>query len=158
MPAGRKHKVYKLTFPNGKVYVGYTGQSIKRRMSAPFKVARNYPKTPVHYAIRHFGSENVKVELIAEYDDKQSAIAAEMFFISRFSCMAANSNGYNLTAGGDSAPEGFGGSRWMRGKSAAEIAASNAKKARSANDNGFYGKRHSKESLARGVARRRERG
>ncbi|MCP3878519.1 MAG: GIY-YIG nuclease family protein, partial [Sulfitobacter sp.] len=74
MPAGRKHKVYKLTFPNGKVYVGYTGQSIKRRMSAH--------------------------------------------------------------------------------KSAAEIAASNAKKARSANDNGFYGKRHSKESLARGVARR----
>ena len=57
MPADRKHKVYKLTFPNGKVYVGYTGQSIKRRMSAHFKVARNYPKTPVHGDVQYACSD-----------------------------------------------------------------------------------------------------
>lgn len=92
--------IYLLTFPNGKVYVGQTINSLTRRLSEHrFSAKRADPKLAVHLAWRQHGAPNVlllcecEVELLSEL---------EVAFIALFQSYGCA--GYNLTVGGERSP------------------------------------------------------
>ena len=92
--------LYKLTFPNGKEYIGITKRTVNRRFAAHVSSARCANTTcAVHSAIIKYGEKNVNVEtlLIANY---KSLKEIEQKAIAVFGTLVPN--GYNITRGGDS--------------------------------------------------------
>lgn len=64
------YKVYKHIFPNNKVYIGITQQTLKRR----WQNGRGYYKnTFISKAINKYGWENVKHEILFENLTKEQA-------------------------------------------------------------------------------------
>lgn len=91
------YKVYCHIFPNGKRYVGITKISSEER----WKNGNGYKTCPlVDRAIKKYGWENVKHELIVEVDTKEEAEIMERMYI-----LIYNTNdkrfGYNILPGGD---------------------------------------------------------
>lgn len=90
------YKIYKHTFPNKKVYIGLTCKSINDRWSN----GEGYKTQFVYKAIKKYGWENIKHEVIYYANTLDEANQKEMFYIKKY-----NSNnckfGYNLTLGGD---------------------------------------------------------
>lgn len=91
--------LYRLTFPNGKSYIGITKRTAVERFAQHAKSAR-IGKTgcAVHHAIAKFGPENVTVETLF-VADLPYRIAMEVKVIEAFNTRAPN--GYNMTEGGD---------------------------------------------------------
>ena len=90
---------YKLTAPNGKSYHGVTTLSVNRRMTGHKTAARNGSTYPLHAAIRKYGFENFKVEMLDTSVDLEELHQLEIEAIARDNTLAPN--GYNLTAGGE---------------------------------------------------------
>lgn len=92
--------VYKHTFPNGKVYFGYT--SYKNPARRWGKNGDGYKTQPVYDAIEHFGWDNIRHEIIA----KSIPTIAEAKTLEQKLIDEYHSNdirfGYNFTPGGDS--------------------------------------------------------
>lgn len=92
--------VYKHVFPNGKVYFGYT--SYKNPKQRWGKNGNGYKNQPVYDAIKHFGWDNIKHEIIAE----GISTIAEAKMLEKKLINEHYSNdinfGYNFTPGGDS--------------------------------------------------------
>lgn len=92
--------VYKHTFPNGKVYFGYT--SYKNPSRRWGKSGDGYKNQPVYDAIEHFGWNSIKHEIIA----KGIPTVAEAKTLEKKLINKYRSNdihfGYNFTPGGDS--------------------------------------------------------
>lgn len=91
------YKVYKHTFPNGKVYIGITQQTLKRR----WQKGLGYKKQLfVFNAIKKYGWENVKHEIIFENLSKKDAEQKEKELISLYK---SNNRqyGYNIENGGN---------------------------------------------------------
>ena len=91
--------IYKLTFPNGKFYIGQTITPFGIRMRS-HKYASNNPKYPISYAIVKYRWENVKKEIIFYCPLKDTDIW-EKVFISLYQSLI-DENGYNLNSGGES--------------------------------------------------------
>ena len=95
-----KRFLYKLTFPNGKLYLGIT-----HNVSARFRVHKSNAAAgkqhAVHNAIRKFGAESVVVETLA---------AGSMEYIAELEIKAIVAygslvpNGYNMAIGGEIGP------------------------------------------------------
>lgn len=87
--------VYKHAFPNGKVYIGITGQKAYKR----WKYGNGYSTTIMRNAINKYGWENIKHEILFENLTKEEAEKKEIELIELF-----RSNqfeyGYNLASGG----------------------------------------------------------
>lgn len=86
--------IYKMTFPNGKIYVGQTinwTKRLRQHLSSSKKGAY-----PVSNAIRKYGWENVKTEFVFCPEDKLNDLEIEM--IRDLNTMVPN--GYNLSPGG----------------------------------------------------------
>ena len=94
-------KIYKHTFPNGKVYIGLTCQTNKNR----FRNGNGYQECPIMWrAICKYGWENVKTEIIEENIPTLSeAKLRERFWIKEYNSFInfPNSCGYNATLGGE---------------------------------------------------------
>ena len=92
--------IYKHTFPNGKVYFGYT--SYKNPKQRWGKNGVGYKDQPVYDAIEHFGWDNIKHEIII----KGIPTVAEAKMHEKALINEHHSNdihfGYNFTPGGDS--------------------------------------------------------
>ena len=58
-------KIYKLTFPNEKIYIGQTRRSIKQRLYEHKTDKRK--KTVIKHAIKKYGFDNIEVEVL--YDN-----------------------------------------------------------------------------------------
>jgi hypothetical protein len=90
--------IYIFTFPHGKQYVGFTKdpyQRFKEHKSAA-KRGKNYP---LYCAIRKYGWENVKKEVVMSHPDAEWVKTTwEPAFIKVLDTQAT---GYNLTAGGE---------------------------------------------------------
>lgn len=91
------HVIYKLTFPNGKVYIGQT-KNFKVRLIG-HKFSSKKVDTPLYKAIRKYGWENVKKEAI-KYCVESRADFWERKFIKEFNS-TDRKFGYNCDEGGN---------------------------------------------------------
>lgn len=89
--------VYKHTSPNGKIYVGITGQKPSRR----WRNGNGYKKQQLFYrAIQKYGWDNIKHEILFENLSKEVAEQKEIELINKYRSTDIN-YGYNITTGGE---------------------------------------------------------
>lgn len=92
-----KYKVYIHCLPNNKVYVGITMNTTKERWQS----GRGYKNNPRFYnAIRKYGWDNIKHEIVIDNIDKETACALECALIDYF-VSYKREFGYNCTLGGE---------------------------------------------------------
>ena len=95
-PPEAHYTVYKLTDPEGKIYIGCTGQAVEKR----WLNGRGYmKKSPVRTAIDTYGWENFRKEILCERLTKAGAEKKEQWFIA-FYDSSDPSKGYNRFLGG----------------------------------------------------------
>ncbi len=151
-------KVYRFTFPDGKVYIGCTGQELKERCKR-----KNYHSgMPVHQAFLRFPKDSWKLDVLSVWDNEKDGLAAEIAAIKYYDSTNPE-KGYNLTKGGKGSLgmshseeskrriSEFMKKRKVSPESIAKIVAKSRGKHRpqlSRENNGFYGKRHSPETLS----------
>lgn len=93
--------LYRLSFPNGKAYIGISTNPSKR-LRLHKKYAADGSKFAVHKAIRRFGFQNVRQEILL--------IGATPFILEMEACAIAEMRmrdatiGYNMAAGGGANP------------------------------------------------------
>lgn len=92
------YKIYKYTFPNGKIYIGKTKNSIEQR--AGYNGCRYGMNTLVGRAIHKYGWINVVKEILVDDLTEQEANKEERRLIKQYNS-TDKSIGYNLTRGGD---------------------------------------------------------
>jgi hypothetical protein len=91
------YSVYVHTFPNKKVYVGITSRPVKERWG----YGNNYTKcVSVYRAIKKYGWNNIRHDVIRVVESKEEAERLERLFIYKYGSNDPRF-GYNLTAGGD---------------------------------------------------------
>lgn len=90
--------VYKINFPNGKIYIGISND-IKRRMSEH----NSFPKakTPCDLAIKKYGKITT-IDILESFDqiEREKLEEKEIYWIKYYNANDRNI-GYNLTEGGD---------------------------------------------------------
>lgn len=91
--------VYAIKFPNGKMYIGATTISVNKRFKEHIAAAKRVD-SKFYRALNKYGSENVEVIEIKQFDTKEKMFNAEKILISRHK---TNINGYNTTIGGEGA-------------------------------------------------------
>lgn len=97
------YTVYRHTSPEGKVYIGITGRPPSRRWHG----GSAYRSNPHFYAaIKKYGWENFKHEIIAEHLTKEEACATEIQLI-RLCGSQDPRRGYNRSPGGDKTTLGY---------------------------------------------------
>ena len=90
------YKVYKHTFPNGKVYIGITQQTLVRR----WQNGKGYYKNSfITKAINKYGWENIKHEVLFDNLTKEEAEQKEIELIA-FYKSTNDKFGYNIDNGG----------------------------------------------------------
>lgn len=93
----RKYVVYKHTTPSGKVYIGITSATLKKR----WKNGKGYELcTAFNRAIKKYGWENMKHEVLFDGLSKDEACRAEQELIKKYDSTNPE-KGYNLTSGGE---------------------------------------------------------
>jgi len=85
-------KLYRINFPNNKVYIGVTSKELEVRFKA-----HSYSKYTVGQAIRKYGKENVTIELLFEDCEELIMLAEETIVDEEF--VKSNDN-YNMCLGG----------------------------------------------------------
>lgn len=91
------YKVYKHSFPNGKVYVGITKQKVNER----FKNGRGYERSPLMWkAICKYGWDNIKHDILFENLTKEQAENKEIELIYLYKSNQGK-YGYNIQNGGN---------------------------------------------------------
>lgn len=92
---GNVYKVYVLTFPDNRKYIGMTRQPIKRRWKAT-----EYKSQAMKEAIAEQGWDNITKEVVAENLSLEQAGKLEVELIEKFKTLDRN-YGFNATKGGD---------------------------------------------------------
>lgn len=95
--------IYKYTSPSGKSYIGQTVRE-KVRMQRHKRAALNGSLCTFHKAIRKYGFENFKYEVLFTIDnDDKIRVKQKLNFMERYYIRKYDSynNGYNMTLGGD---------------------------------------------------------
>lgn len=123
---------------NGKMYVGQTTQPLKKRIAQHLK-----DNLYIDKAIRKYGWENFRCEVLVRCNSKKELDAWEIFFITAIRCKKPN--GYNRTDGGGGGL-GFKHTPETRAKMSAS---------RMGEKNPHYGKHHSAEMKAKLSAARK---
>lgn len=92
--------IYKATLPSNKSYIGLTRETIEDRKKRHKESVDKKSKYAFHCAIRKYGWENVKWEIIEDnITDWNELIEKEKINIESFKTYTPN--GYNMTRGGD---------------------------------------------------------
>lgn len=97
--------IYKITNKiNGKAYIGKT-QDFNERQFAHYKASKNKNSyiSVLYRAINKYGWKNFNWEIICECETLEELNEKEIYFIKEYKTFIhdENSNGYNLTLGGD---------------------------------------------------------
>lgn len=91
--------VYKITNNiNSLLYIGITTKTLEARWKRHLAWAKWRKPYALHTAMNTYGTENFKIEAVAEASSIKELKNLEKQFIKEFNCLAPN--GYNLTAGG----------------------------------------------------------
>ena len=95
-PPEAHYTVYKLTDPNGKVYIGCTGKTVKARWNN----GKNYKRTTlIRKAISEIGWDNFEKTILCEHLTKEGGSKLEKWFIAYYDS-ANPEKGYNRALGG----------------------------------------------------------
>lgn len=89
--------VYKVTFPNNKVYIGITTKSLEFRKNKHFSELKRNTNYKFHNALRKYKDTEIWEEFCYAFS-WESAKELEKYFIIYFDSL---NNGYNSTEGGD---------------------------------------------------------
>lgn len=84
---------------NGKSYIGKTKHTLKCRKKQHHSASKCGSNLLFHKAIRKYGRDNFKWEILFESDDDMVLYEKEMEYIETFCVLSPN--GYNMTAGGE---------------------------------------------------------
>ena len=95
-PPEAHYTVYKLTDPAGKIYIGCTGQTVKRRWRNGAGYKSN---TPVGRAIRTLGWNSIRKDILCEKLTKEGAEKLEKWFVEYYDSRNPE-KGYNRYTGG----------------------------------------------------------
>lgn len=95
--------IYKYISPSNKIYIGQTINSIEKRKNQHINNANNGSTTIFHNAIRKYGIENFKYEVIQEAYSKEELNELEIYYINFYNSYYKNKKGYNMTIGGEGA-------------------------------------------------------
>lgn len=99
-----KYVFYKHTnIVNGKSYIGITSRTMKIRFDEHLNNAKRGMKTHFYRALRKYGIDNFKSEVLYEgyFKNKADAFSKEKELIEKYNTCK---NGYNMTKGGDNPP------------------------------------------------------
>ena len=150
-------KVYRFTFPNGKVYIGCTKMQLTHRCRPS-----GYSTQKVHEAFTEFGRD-YKLEVLSEWATMEEGHAAEIDEIAKHNSTNPE-KGYNVTQGGYGAlgvphteewkkanSERMKGRKMSEGTRAKmhELFVGKPRPDLAEDKNGFYGKKHNAEVLKR---------
>ncbi len=91
--------VYKITGPEGKVYIGQTGEPLKVRWWKGYHKKEKSSRGPIGEAMAQFGKENFQMEPLCENLTKEGAWELEAKFIELYDSMNPE-KGYNGKTGG----------------------------------------------------------
>lgn len=94
--------VYKLTFPDKRVYVGFTSQSLSERFDGGMGYLHSNGKSSrslVAKAIVYFGWKNIKKEILAKTENLNEAQELEKKFIEEYRSIETQ-YGFNTQSGG----------------------------------------------------------
>lgn len=97
-----KPGLYKIDFPSGKSYIGFSAISIEKRVAGHFIEAKNMKQksnTALSRAIRKYGRRNCKIHTLAISKNKKKLSYLEVKAIAFYKTMKPY--GYNLTIGGE---------------------------------------------------------
>ena len=87
--------VYKHTCPNGKGYIGITGVGVDKRWGYD---GRGYYGQVFYKAIKKYGWDNIKHEVLVDNISEEKAKELEKYYIEKYNTFY---NGYNFTIGGE---------------------------------------------------------
>lgn len=151
--------IYKLIFPNDKIFIGQTIQEFNIRMNQYKIDAYNESNKNKKYnrliskKIRQYGWNNIKKEIICTVSE-EFVDEAERYFIKRHNSLVVNGQGYNIEDGGNknkhhseetkkklSNANGGKNSYWF-GKQHTKEYRIFMKKMQLGKNNSFYGKHH----------------
>lgn len=91
--------IYKVTNQlDGKVYIGQTCMSLKRRKTVHYERAAAGSETNFHRALRKYTKEVFVWEILTTCLDKKDMNEKEQFYINQYDSFKS---GYNMTEGGD---------------------------------------------------------
>lgn len=97
-----KYLIYRILFPNGKSYVGWTQKSLEQRKSDHWKTCFHKKRRyAVHNAILKCGFGNLKWEILYESNDQEFSLNIMEPYCIKLYNSHESKNGYNLTWGGD---------------------------------------------------------
>jgi len=88
--------IYKAEFPNGKVYIGKSKDFDSRKIKHSYST--RYYNTKLTNAIKKYGFDSIKWEIIFETDDINLINQKEIEYIIKYDSIK---NGYNISTGGD---------------------------------------------------------
>jgi group I intron endonuclease len=151
--------VYCLTSPEGKRYVGIGmgGRGIQGRW-ADYKKYRCKGQTKLYRALKKYGSDKFKYEVILETDDLDNALRSEMYLIDVWNLQ---DDGYNISQGGYLGRLGVkateetkqklseshkGEKHYLFGKNVSEETKLKLSESTTGEKNHFFGKKHSEET------------
>ena len=104
LPAPREdahYLVYKLTSPENKIYIGYTGEPLEVRIRKGYHVGTESSNVAITVAMRKFGKKNFKKEVLRDHLTQEEAWELEDYYIRYYDSMNPE-KGYNCMTGGPS--------------------------------------------------------
>ncbi|MBQ8075632.1 MAG: hypothetical protein IJ237_06570 [Oscillospiraceae bacterium] len=100
-PPEAHYLVYKLTSPENKVYIGYTGKTLKKRMRNGYHMWEENNASPMAQAFRKYGKDGFRKEILCDHLTLEGAWKLEDWFIQYYDSMNPE-KGYNRATGGSS--------------------------------------------------------
>ena len=97
----KPYKIYKYTFPNGKVYIGMTKNPLKDRFNCGYK-----HNELLETAIKEYGWNGFEHDIIADNLTKEQAEELEIKYIKEYDA-TNHEKGYNISYGGSSTYKGL---------------------------------------------------
>lgn len=92
--------VYKIeNMLNGKVYIGQTIQTLKRRISEHVSVSKKQSNLYLYNAMKKYGVDNFNYSIIDECDNRDELNELEIYYIKKYNSTNAEF-GYNYASGG----------------------------------------------------------
>ena len=89
--------IYCYTFPNDKKYIG---QTCKKSIEERYDYGNGYNGMLVDKAIKKYGWNNIKKEILFIASNIEEANEVERYYISYYNSLAKNGSGYNVSDGG----------------------------------------------------------